>query len=235
MKSQNRVAALIILAMALAALSSSWVAVASPPNVTGRAIVAISDGDMLDAGTEAEAASAPSFTPWGWTNMCSSCNRRSFLAKATAAMAGAAAGFAATVLEVTGQQPPNRARQQANSMFMRQSTIVAHNVRAVGYSDLDARPAFKMSIREHRGWWYLYTGHFWHSGWSIIDVTDPSVPHVVRFIPGPANTWTLQMELSGSTMITALEQTFPGQCIAQNYRRNADGRARLWTGDGYLG
>jgi hypothetical protein len=164
---------------------------------------------MLDAGTETEATSAPSFAQWGWTGMCSSCNRRSFLAKATAAMAGAVAGFAATTLEVAGQQPPNRARQQANRMFMRQPTAVAHHVRAVGYSELDGRPAFKMSIREHRGRWYLYTGHFWHSGWSIIDVTDPAAPHVVRFIPGPAHTWTLQMELSGNTMITALERPFP--------------------------
>jgi hypothetical protein len=38
-----------ILAMALAALSSAWAAGASPPNVTGRAIVAVSDGDMLAA------------------------------------------------------------------------------------------------------------------------------------------------------------------------------------------
>jgi hypothetical protein len=135
--------------------------------------------------------------------MCSSCIRRSFLARATVAMAGAAVGFAATALEVTGQQPPNAAPDDANGTFKRQSTLVAHNVRAVGYSDLDGRPAFKMSIHEHRGRWYLYTGHFWHSGWSILDVTDPSAPHVVRFILGPVNTWTLQMELSGNMMITA--------------------------------
>ena len=141
--------------------------------------------------------------------MCCSCTRRSFIARATAAMAGAAVGFAAAASEVTGQQPPGGALDDANGTFKRQSTIVAHNVWAVGYSDLDGRPAFKMAIREHRGRWYLYTGHFWHSGWSLIDVTDPSAPHVVRFVPGPANTWTLQMELSGNTMITALEQPFP--------------------------
>jgi hypothetical protein len=89
------------------------------------------------------------------------------------------------------------------------SGAVASNVRALAYSDLDGRPAFKMSIREHKGRWYLYTGHFWHSGWSIVDVTDPSTPRVVKFIPGPENTWTLQMELSGNIMITALEKIFP--------------------------
>ena len=86
---------------------------------------------------------------------------------------------------------------------------VANNVQAVGYSDLNGRPAFKMSIREHEGRWYLYTGHFWDSGWSIIDVTDPSAPHVVKFIPGPNNTFTLQMVLSDNIMITALEKIFP--------------------------
>ncbi|MCZ3365568.1 MULTISPECIES: LVIVD repeat-containing protein [Methanobacterium] len=87
--------------------------------------------------------------------------------------------------------------------------FVASNVQAVGYSDLKGRPAFKMSIREHNGRWYLYTGHFWHSGWSIVDVTDPTAPQLVKFIPGPENTFTLQMELSDNIMITALEKIFP--------------------------
>jgi hypothetical protein len=85
----------------------------------------------------------------------------------------------------------------------------ARNVEAVGYSDLDHRPAFKMAIREVRGRWYLYTGHFWNSGWSIVDVTDPTRPQVANFIPGEAdNTWTLQVDLSGDTMVTALEKPF---------------------------
>ena len=83
-------------------------------------------------------------------------------------------------------------------------------VQAVGYSDLNGRPAFKMSIREHRGRWYLYLGHFWHRGWSIVDVTDPAAPVVVKFVPGPANTFTGQMELSGNMMVTALEKILPG-------------------------
>jgi hypothetical protein len=49
MKSQHRLAARTILALALTALSSTGAAGASPPNLTGRAIVAIADGDMLAA------------------------------------------------------------------------------------------------------------------------------------------------------------------------------------------
>ncbi|MER6093543.1 LVIVD repeat-containing protein [Streptomyces bluensis] len=85
----------------------------------------------------------------------------------------------------------------------------AWNVEAVGYCDMDDRPAFKMAIREVAGRWYLYTGHFWDSGWSVVDVTDPARPEVAAFVPGPADTWTLQVDLSGATMVTALEQIFP--------------------------
>ena len=85
----------------------------------------------------------------------------------------------------------------------------AYNVDIVGYSDLDHRPGFKMAIREVAGRWFLYAGHFWHRGWSIVDVTDPSRPHVAKFVEYPgANTWTLQVDLSGDTMITALEKPF---------------------------
>jgi hypothetical protein len=87
---------------------------------------------------------------------------------------------------------------------------VGQNVSVVGYSNLDDRPGFKMSIVESNGRWYLYMGHLWHFGWSIVDVTDPSSPKVVKFIPGPSNTWTIQMEISGNSMITALEQIADG-------------------------
>ncbi len=85
----------------------------------------------------------------------------------------------------------------------------AKGVVPVGYTDMNGRPAFKLSIKEHKGRWYLFTGHFWHSGWSVVDVTDPAAPKVVKFVAGPPNTWTLQMELHGDIMVTALEKIFP--------------------------
>ncbi len=105
--------------------------------------------------------------------------------------------------------------------------FVANNVRAVGYSDLEEKPAFKMSIREHNGRWYLYTGHFWHSGWSIVDVTDPTDPQVIKFIPGPENTFTLQMELSDNIMITALEKIFPN--FGGNPHKPFEEGALIWN------
>ncbi|MDW5329508.1 hypothetical protein [Plantactinospora sp. KLBMP9567] len=85
----------------------------------------------------------------------------------------------------------------------------ARNVEVVGYSDLNHRPGFKMAVRQKRGRWYLYLGHVWHSGWTVLDVTRPARPEVAAFVPGPENTWTLQVDLSGDLMVTALEQIFP--------------------------
>jgi hypothetical protein len=86
----------------------------------------------------------------------------------------------------------------------------AENIRPIGYSDLDGRGgAFKMAIKELNGRWYLYMGHLWNRGWSIVDVTDPAAPKVVKFISGPENTWTIQMDLHDNIMITALQSCGP--------------------------
>src|SRR5256885_8718370 len=72
---------------------------------------------------------------------------------------------------------------------------VASNVRVVGYSEVDGRPPFKLSIRQANGRWYLYAGHLWHPGWTILHVTDPAEPSVANFIPGPRNTRAIPMEI----------------------------------------
>jgi len=82
----------------------------------------------------------------------------------------------------------------------------ASNMRPIGYSDLDGRGgAFKLAIKQVGGRWYMYMAHLWHRGWTIVDVTDPASPKVAKFIPGPDNTWTIQMDLHDNLMVTALE------------------------------
>ncbi|MDX1485402.1 MAG: hypothetical protein R3229_13075 [Alphaproteobacteria bacterium] len=84
------------------------------------------------------------------------------------------------------------------------------NIVPTGYSDLGGRPgAFKIAVTEKAGRWYLYLGHLWHYGWSIVEVTDPANPRYVKFIEGPANTWTIQVTLHGSLMMTALQRQSP--------------------------
>lgn len=84
------------------------------------------------------------------------------------------------------------------------------NVEVVGYTDVGGRPPFKLAIQEVGGRWLLYMGHLWDRGWSITDVTDPRNPELLNFIPGPANTWTIQMEVADNLMVTALERIAPG-------------------------
>src|SRR2546422_2324312 len=87
---------------------------------------------------------------------------------------------------------------------------LASNVRVVGYSDVGGRPPFKLSIRQANGRWYLYAGHLWHRGWTILDVTDPAKPSVANFVRGPENTWTIQMEIGGDKRSTPLAEKGEG-------------------------
>jgi hypothetical protein len=80
----------------------------------------------------------------------------------------------------------------------------------LGYCDLDGRPGFKLAIQEAAGRWYLYLGHLWHRGWSIVDVTDPTEPRVVAFVPGPPDTWTIQVNVAEGILVAALQRIPPG-------------------------
>src|SRR5260370_2336138 len=53
-------------------------------------------------------------------------------------------------------------------------------------------------------------GQLWERGWTIMDVTAPSRPRVLNFIPGQANTCTCQMDVEEDKMITGLERIAPG-------------------------
>ena len=80
----------------------------------------------------------------------------------------------------------------------------------VGYADLGGRPAFKLALQVTGERWYLFAAHLWHRGWSIIDVTEPQEPVVVAEIQGPANTWTIQVNVADGVMIGGLAQIPPG-------------------------
>ncbi|HTM10779.1 MAG TPA: hypothetical protein VL754_20530 [Verrucomicrobiae bacterium] len=90
------------------------------------------------------------------------------------------------------------------------SPHLARNIDWIGYHDLNGKPAFKLAMQEVNGHWYLYLAHLWHGGWSVVDVTDPSAPEYAAFVPGPENTWTIQVQVADGKMITALERIAPG-------------------------
>ncbi|MGH7874178.1 MAG: LVIVD repeat-containing protein [Candidatus Binatia bacterium] len=86
----------------------------------------------------------------------------------------------------------------------------AHNLEPVGYHDLKGKPAFKLALQELNNRWYLYVAHLWQRGWSVLNVTDPEAPQFCTFIPGPENTWTIQIQVADGKMITGLERIAPG-------------------------
>ncbi|HXQ53927.1 MAG TPA: hypothetical protein VN802_22735 [Stellaceae bacterium] len=81
-------------------------------------------------------------------------------------------------------------------------------VEPIGFSGLEGRfGAFKLAIKhgaDNR--WYLYMGHSFDHGWTILDVTDPTDPKFVRFIPGPSDATTSQVTLNGNLMLTATDR-----------------------------
>ncbi len=87
---------------------------------------------------------------------------------------------------------------------------LAKNVEVLAYHDLGGKPGFQMAMQEVAGTYYLYVAHFKHPGWTILDVTDPSRPRSLRFIPGPdkAGQATLKLQVADGLMVTALQQQF---------------------------
>jgi hypothetical protein len=83
-------------------------------------------------------------------------------------------------------------------------------LRPLAYLDLNERPGFKLALVVRGDRWYLFVSHLWHSGWSLVNVTDPGAPKLERFIPGPANTWTLQVTVNANLLATSLEKIHEG-------------------------
>jgi hypothetical protein len=99
----------------------------------------------------------------------------------------------------------------------------AENFDYVGHHDLDGRPAFKLALHVDGGRWFLYTSHFWHRGWSVLDVTDPAHPELLAFVDGPTNTSTLQVQAASGLLLTALEKP-PTELL-----RHAPWRGLAWA------
>jgi hypothetical protein len=97
------------------------------------------------------------------------------------------------------------------------------NVDLLAYHDLDGRSGFKLSLQEVNGRFFLYVAGFWHTGWTILDVTDPEHPELVRFVAGPPNTWTIQVQVADGKMITALEHLPQGLTVGDPNVEPKDG------------
>jgi hypothetical protein len=87
-------------------------------------------------------------------------------------------------------------------------------VEQIGFSALGGRfGGFKIAIKHTANdKWYLYVGHSFNQGWSIVDVTDPTNPRYVKFIPfvtDDKSIITSQVTLHDNLMITSLNSFEP--------------------------
>ena len=92
------------------------------------------------------------------------------------------------------------------TVLMVPEPVEQKNITLAGYTDLDGRPAFKIAMQEVDERYYVYLAHFWQRGWSIVDVTEPENAEVVKFVEGPENTTTKQLQVADGKMITGLER-----------------------------
>lgn len=106
-------------------------------------------------------------------------------------------------------------------------STVAKNFEVVGHTLVGERPVFKLAIQTVNGRWYLYGGSAYHRGWSILDVTDPSSPKVVKFVPGPDNTSTVQMDWAEGRMITPLSAIIPNRG-GNDFTKPNEGGFYIW-------
>lgn len=82
----------------------------------------------------------------------------------------------------------------------------AKNVELLGYHDLKGKPAFQMAMQQVGERYYIYTGSYKATGWSILDVTDPSKIRYVRFLDGPdiPDQGTPKIQVADGLMIAAM-------------------------------
>jgi len=99
------------------------------------------------------------------------------------------------------------------------SEPVATNVDLVGHTAmegrLDGQQLQFQTVGEHH---YLYVGHPWSGGVSVIDVTSPRDPQVAAFIPTPnEHTWHIKIQVADNILMAACEVAFfkPGVDASQ--------------------
>ena len=79
----------------------------------------------------------------------------------------------------------------------------AKNMRLIGHSDLAGYgDGMQIMLKEP----YLYVGHLSRMGTTILDVSDPADPQVVRQIPHPPNTHTHKVQLADDLLLVNWEQ-----------------------------
>jgi hypothetical protein len=67
----------------------------------------------------------------------------------------------------------------------------ARNMKLIGHSDQGGRPD-GVQLMVNKG--YVFTGHMFSKGFSVIDVRDPRQPKPATYIAAPPNTWNIHLQ-----------------------------------------
>lgn len=79
----------------------------------------------------------------------------------------------------------------------------AWNMRLIGHSDLNGfGDGMQLMLKDH----YLFVGHLAKMGTSILDVSDPRAPRVVRQLKNPPYTHTHKVQIAGDILIVNYEK-----------------------------
>jgi hypothetical protein len=97
------------------------------------------------------------------------------------------------------------------------SKSVPTDLQVVGHSDLQGVSALKMFIQEQQGRWYLYLGHASEQGFTIMDVTDPTRPKLLKNVAAPDQGFSGQLEQVGNLTFATIERRLsdPGEAPAR--------------------
>lgn len=90
-----------------------------------------------------------------------------------------------------------------DSQQSRSDTAEAWNSRLIGHSDLNGYGDGMQLILKDT---YLFVGHLGKMGTSILDVSDPTSPQMVRQLKNPPHTHTHKVQIAGDILIINYEQ-----------------------------
>lgn len=88
-------------------------------------------------------------------------------------------------------------------MLSSSNAAEAWNVRLIGHSDLGGYgDGMQLMLKDG----YLYVGHLKSMGTSILDVSDPASPRVVKQLKNPPGTHTHKVQIGGDVLLINVEQ-----------------------------
>jgi hypothetical protein len=116
--------------------------------------------------------------------------RRDFLLGAAGSAAAITSASVLAKPPLSGEEAVAPKCASGDSGVWRKDAVGAmtKNVDLVAFHDLggDGCAGYQMSMQELNGRFYLYTAHWAKNGMSILDVTVPSRPRFVRYVPEPS-------------------------------------------------